>query len=55
MGNVAVTEEPAGIEELDALYKLDASESDPEEEDDEDGEEDGKEDEGVKPDVMPQG
>jgi hypothetical protein len=56
MGNVAVAEERAGIEELDELYKLHASESDPEEDgDEEDGDEEDGEGEEVKPDVMPQG
>src|SRR4029079_10683970 len=32
MGNVAVAEELAGCDELDELYRLDASESDPEDE-----------------------
>src|SRR5271170_125021 len=36
MGNLAVAEELASSEELDELYKLDASESDPEDDDDED-------------------
>ena len=58
MGNAAIAEELTGIDELDELYKLDASESEPED-DDEDGDEDGDEDdeadddEGVKPDDMP--
>ena len=39
MGTVAVAEELAGSDELDELYKLDASESAPEEDDD-DGEDD---------------
>ena len=61
MGNVAVAEELAGRDELDELCRLDASESDPEDEpDDEDqGDEDqGDEDEdgeGIKPKGMPQG
>jgi hypothetical protein len=63
MGNVAITEELAGSAELDELYKLDASESGPEEdeEDEEDDEEDDEEEddedegEGVKPQGMPHG
>ncbi len=54
MGNAAIAEELTGIDELDELYKLDASESEPEPDDaddDEDEPEDG--DEGVKPDDMP--
>jgi hypothetical protein len=54
MGNAAIAEELTGIDELDELYKLDASESEPED-DDEDGDDDGEadDDEGVKPDDMP--
>ena len=36
MGNVAVAEELAGCDELDELYRLDASESEPEAEPDDD-------------------
>lgn len=62
MGNVAVAEELAGSDELDELYRLDASESDPEDEpeddqqDDEDedqGEGEGDEGTGIKPEGMP--
>lgn len=56
MGNVAVAEELAGSDELDELYRLDASETDPED-DGEDGEDDDSEDdgdgEGVGPEEMP--
>ena len=45
MGNVAVADELASIDELDDLYQLNASESEPEE---------GEEDEGMEPDVMPE-
>ncbi len=53
MGNMAIAEDLAGIDELEELYRLDASESEPEdgEEDDED-EEDGDEEE-VHPEGMP--
>ena len=44
MGNSAVAEELTASDELEELYRLDASESEPE--DDED-------DEGVKPEGMP--
>jgi hypothetical protein len=50
MGNAAVAEVLAGTEDLDELYKLSASEAEPE--DDEDDEED-DEDEDIEPDVMP--
>jgi hypothetical protein len=60
MGNVAVAEELAGCDELDELYRLDASESDPEDEpeDDEQDDEDEDQDEddegiGIKPEGMP--
>jgi hypothetical protein len=57
MGNAAVIEELAGSVELDELYRLDASESDPEDEPDEGDDEDvDDEDEGgggVKPEGMP--
>jgi len=58
MGNVAVAEKLAGSDELDELFKLNASESEsePEDEDDDEGEdEDEGEGEGVKPEGMPQG
>jgi hypothetical protein len=58
MGNVAVAEELAGSDELDELYRLDASESDPEDEPDDDEQDDEDEDEddegtGIKPEGMP--
>ena len=59
MGNVAVAEELAGSDELEELYRLDASESDPEDEpedDDEQDDEDEAEDDegtGIKPEGMP--
>ena len=62
MGNVAIAEELAGSAELDELYRLDASESGPEddedeedEENDEDDEDDEDEGEGIKPQGMPHG
>ena len=57
MGNVAVAEELAGGDELDELYRLDASESEPRRADeDEDEEDDEDEDEeGIKPEGMPHG
>jgi hypothetical protein len=53
MGNVAVAEMLAGSDELDKLYKLNASESEPEPEDED--EEEGEDDEGkgVQPEGMP--
>lgn len=53
MGKVAVAEELAGIDELDELYKLDASETEPEPEDDEDDTEDEDADEEIHPEDMP--
>jgi hypothetical protein len=61
MGNVAVAEELAGSDELEELYRLDASESEPEAEpddDDEENQDDKDEDEneeGIKPEGMPHG
>jgi hypothetical protein len=58
MGNVAVAEELAGSDELDELYRLDASESKPEDEPDDDENEDEDKDEdneGIKPEGMPHG
>jgi len=45
MGNLAVAEELAGSDELEELYRLDASETGPDEDEDEDGEEDEEEEE----------
>ena len=56
MGNADVAEVLAGTEDLDELYKLSASETEPEDddEDDEDDDDDDEDDEGgLKPDVMP--
>jgi hypothetical protein len=57
MGNVNVAEELAGSDELDELYRLDASESEPEAEpDDDENQDDEDEDEKViKPEGMPHG
>jgi hypothetical protein len=61
MGNAVIAGERPGSDELDELYRLDASESDPEDEpeDDEeqdDGEQDDDEgEEGLKPEGMPHG
>ncbi len=57
MGNVAVVEEVPGSDELDELYRLDASEPEPEDEDEDDEQDDDEDDEGegVEPDEMPQG
>jgi len=54
MGNLAVAEELAGSDELEDLYRLDASETGPEE--DEDEEEEKEEDEGdAEPHGIPHG
>jgi hypothetical protein len=60
MGNAVITEELPGSDELDELYRLDASETDPEDEPDDDEEQDGEDDEdddeeGFKPEGMPHG
>jgi hypothetical protein len=59
MGNAAVAGELASTDELDELYRLDASEGEPEpgddEPDDDEEEEDdeGDDDGGIKPEDMP--
>jgi hypothetical protein len=58
MGNAAVAGELVGTDELDELYRLDASEGEPEpgddEPDDDDEENDeGDDDGGIKPEDMP--
>lgn len=54
MGNLAVAEELAGSDELEELYRLDASETGPEEEEEE--EEEKEEDEGeAEPHGIPHG
>jgi hypothetical protein len=60
MGNVTVAEELAGSDELDELYRLDASESEPEaepddEDENEDDEDEDENEEGIKPEGMPHG
>ncbi len=51
MGNAAVAVELPGAEELDELYRLDASETEPEPEDDDEDED--EDEEGVQPEEMP--
>ena len=57
MGNAAVAGELASTDELDELYRLDASEGEPEPGDDEPGddeeEDEGDDDGGIKPEDMP--
>jgi hypothetical protein len=60
MGNVAVAEELTGSDELDELYRLDASESEPESEpedepDDDENEDEDEDNKGIKPEGMPHG
>jgi hypothetical protein len=55
MGNVAVAEELAGSDELDELYRLDASEPEPEPDPDEDQGDTGEDDEEPEPEAMPHG
>ena len=60
MGNVAVAEELTGSDELDDLYRLDASESEPESEpgdepDDDENEDEDEDNKGIKPEGMPHG
>jgi hypothetical protein len=60
MGNAAVAEDLAGVDELEELYQLSASDTEPEDDDDDDDDDDEDEDEdedeggGMKPGVMPQ-
>ena len=53
MGNAAVAELLADTEDLDELYKLSASETDPEDDDEGDDDEEDDEDGDIEPDVMP--
>jgi hypothetical protein len=55
MGNAVVIEELAGSDELDELYRLDASESDPEDEpeNDQDAADEDEAEEGAEPWGMP--
>jgi len=56
MGNAAVAGGLASTDELDELYRLDASEGEPEPGDDEpddDEEDEGDDDGGIEPDDMP--
>jgi hypothetical protein len=60
MGNVAVAEELTRSDELDELYRLDASESEPESEpgdepDDDENEDEDEDNKGIKPEGMPHG
>ena len=59
MGNLAFAEELAGSDELDELYRLDLTETDPEDDDDEDDDDEDDEDDdgggGMKPDEIPHG
>ena len=55
MGNVAVAEELAGCDELDELYRLDASEPEPEPEPEQDGDDTDEDDEESEPEAMPHG
>jgi hypothetical protein len=58
MGNAAVAEKLPGADELDELYRLDASETDPEAEpegDEESAEESGAETGGMPHPVQPEG
>lgn len=55
MGNVAVAGELAGADTLEELYRLDATETEPDEdgEDDEDEDDEGEDDEGIVPEEIP--
>lgn len=53
MGNPAVVEEFAVSDELDELFKLNATESEPEEDEEEKDDEEGADEEEVEPRGMP--
>ena len=54
MENAAMTEELPGADELDELYRLDASEAEPEDDEDDDEEEEGDDEDGeMHPEGMP--
>ena len=54
MGNTAVAEELAGLDELEELYELSASESEPEDEDDDEDDDDEEDDDGgMQPEDTP--
>jgi len=58
MGNAAVAEELPGAEELDQLYRLDASETGPEDDDEDDLDDDEDDEDGdqeIKPEGIPHG
>jgi hypothetical protein len=52
MGNTAVTEEMASTDDLEELYELNGSESEPEDDDEDEDDEDDDE-EGIQPEDMP--
>ena len=53
MGTAAVSVELPGAEELDELYRLDASETEPEPDDEDEDEDDDDDEGGVQPEEMP--
>ena len=53
MGTAAVAVELPGAEELDELYRLDASETEPEPEDDHDEDDEDDDEGGIQPEEMP--
>ena len=53
MGTAAVAVELPGAEELDELYRLDASETEPEPDDEDEDEDDDDDEGGVQPEEMP--
>lgn len=53
MGNVAVAEDLAGVDDLDELYQLNASETAPEDDEDDDDDADEERDGEIKPEGMP--
>ena len=53
MGNAAVAEALPGTEDLDELYKLTASDTEPEDDEDDEDDED-EDDDGIGPEEMPE-
>ena len=53
MGNAAVAVELPGVDELDELYRLDASETEPEPETTRTTSDDDDDEDGIKPEEMP--
>lgn len=53
MGNVTVADELAGVDTLEELYRLDATETEPDEDEDDEDEDADADDEGMDPEEIP--